>query len=110
MVPRVEREDLWLAALRDNPGKTDDEFVADLRDIPALFLDLFDAPGIASRLLRDRLLGATDPQDIKAWLAQAEAGGHAKRITRHMMSKAQPEEQWSVTKAGQDYLAGRRIN
>jgi len=106
----VEREDLWLAALKDNGGQTDDEFVADLRDVAGLFSDLFDAPGIASRLLRDRLLGETDAQAIKAWLAQAEAEGHAKRITRHMMSQAQPEEEWFITEAGENYLAGRGIS
>lgn len=106
----MKREDLWLAALKHDPGKTDDEFIADIRDVAGLFLDLFTAPSIAGRLLRDRLLGKTNAQAIKAWLAQAEANGHAKSTTRQMMSKAEPEEQWSITDAGKGYLASRGIS
>lgn len=103
------RDDLWLAALKGNPGEADDDFIADLRDVPGLLIDLFSRPGIAARLLRDRLLGETDPVAIRAWLLQAEDNGLVKRTRQQMLGAQAPEDQWSITQAGLDYLAGRGI-
>jgi hypothetical protein len=106
----VEREDLWLAVLRRNPGRTEQEFISLIREprqfVPEMLLRRAD---LAARLLRDRVLGESDPTSVRAWLMQAEDAGHVKRTTRQMSCRPEPEEYWSIAPSGDQYLVGRGI-
>lgn len=107
----MEREDLWLAVLQSNPGKTEREFISLIRE-PRQFVPemLLRRSNLVARLLRDRVLGESDPTSVRAWLTQAEDAGHVKRTTRQMTGRPEPEECWSIEPSGDQYLVGRGIS
>jgi hypothetical protein len=104
----VEREDLWLVALKGNPGKTNDEFISDLRDVADLFLDLFNRP--AAAIAAGPAPRCDRPPGCQGLAGTGESGRPREEHSRQMSSRDQPEEQWSISDAGVGYLAGRGIN
>jgi hypothetical protein len=105
----MDRNDLWLAFVKDHPGRTAEELVADMRAVPQLFRDLFSSWPLAWRLLRDRLLGETDFEALRSELHRFESVGYVHRRERQVRGQAQAEHDWVITEAGQTYLRGRGI-
>lgn len=104
----MERNDLWLAYVRDHPGQTEEELINGMRDVPQLLLDLLSSWDIAIRLLRDRVLGETDRTELRRELNAFEAAGYVQRRPRQSASEGAPD-QWTITQSGQDYLRGRGV-
>lgn len=73
--PQVDRDDALLLALRDNPGRSRDAFVEEIRSWKTLLRGTASHPAVYLRLMRARVLGALSAVDIKEWHIQAEGDG-----------------------------------